>query len=67
MTDTDIEVDYQQLWVDLRGWLIRTRDSGQRTKSVAALMAMKDLEHAEVERVVYTMESKRKRRNRGMP
>lgn len=61
------DVNYRQLWIDLHAWLELTRDSGQRTKSVAALMAMTDLENAEISRVKNVYEDARKRRNRGMP
>jgi type II secretory pathway component PulM len=69
----DPVVDYQQMWIDLRGRLERTRDSGQRMKSVSALMEMDCLEVTEMARAAaaitrgQTKSDRELRRNRCMP
>lgn len=44
--ETDIQtlLKFKSAWDEQKGWLERTRDSGQRQRSVAALDNMKDIE-----------------------
>jgi hypothetical protein len=39
---------FQSMWIEQREWLKRVRDSGQRERSVAALMNMDDIEKREL-------------------
>jgi hypothetical protein len=42
--ESEKKMDYKEMWFEQKEWLKRVSASGQRTKSVAALMNMEDIE-----------------------